>query len=293
MWVQMMDYLKSFFIFPGISVNYLIIGILLGIAFGAIWLCMHWPPLFKESMFWVVLVISAFLTMLAIVFIEYPLQYWFGQGASKWWNQQTLITWFLLVGTPGIIISGVVQEAAKMVPIAVWWWRSGKKISPRLGLAIGAVAGASYGVLEAVAAHNQIFAAGWTLQAIQLNGFTAIAGFWERFFAVGFHIAVSALVGYGLAKGKGWKFYLIAAGLHSLLNYAGVVRQYVYFKHGFDSLVQIEAYVAILTLVVTAWVLILRWVRTDESDAETEIETGAGAETGTATGELPPADVKP
>jgi hypothetical protein len=47
-----------------------------------------------------------------------------------------------------------------------------------------------------------MFAAGWTTQAIQIDGFLAIAGFWERFFAVGFHIAVSALAGYGLAKAK-------------------------------------------------------------------------------------------
>jgi uncharacterized membrane protein YhfC len=87
----------------------------------------------------------------------------------------------------------------------------------------------------------------------------AIAGFWERFFAVGFHIAASALAGYGLAKGKGWQFYLIAAVLHALLNYS-----IVFLQKGFFTIVQLETYAAVIAVVVTAVALLLRWRKKEE-----------------------------
>jgi RsiW-degrading membrane proteinase PrsW (M82 family) len=136
---------------------------------------------------------------------------------------------------------------------------------PKLGLAIGAVGGAGFGIFEAVWVHNQVFMSGWTWQAVQTNGFLGIAGFWERFFTVGFHIAASALAGYGLAKGKGWQFYLIAAFLHGLLNYC-----VVFLQKGYLTVVQLEAYVAVMAVVVTAVVLWLRWRKTEEAEKPVE-----------------------
>ncbi|KKK54727.1 hypothetical protein LCGC14_3081810 [marine sediment metagenome] len=81
-----------------------------------------------------------------------------------------------------------------------------------------------------------------------------LAGFWERFFAVAFHTAASALAGYGLAKGWGWQFYLIAAFLHALLNYSAVLLQ-----SGLFTPVHIEIYVAVVVVLVTGVVLWLRW----------------------------------
>ena len=274
------DLFKSFFVYPGLSLNYMLVGIALGIAFGAIWLSAHWPPLFKKPWFWAVAVVSAFLTVAAFSFIQVPLQTrlqdWLGNTLSS----DTFMTWLLLLGIPLMLIAGLVQEGAKMIPIAFWWWRSGKKIDPKLGLAIGAIAGAGYGIFEAVWMHNQMFLSGWTTQAFQTDGFLAIAGFWEKFFTVGFHIAASALVGYGLAKGKGWKFYLIAAGLHALLNYC-----VIFFQKGYFSVVQLETYVAVITVAV--WALLLRWGRASEEDRNIEIETGAGEPTVTGTGIQP------
>ena len=269
MWEQMMAFLKSFFVFPGLKPEWMLVGVVLALVFGAIWLCAHWPPLFKKPWLWPVMVVSAFLTLLAITFVQIPLQNWAGEAMMHFWDQMTLVDWLLLVGIPGVLLSGLVQEGAKMVPMVFWWWRSGRNIDPKLGLAIGAIAGAGFGIFEAVWVHNQLFAAGWTMQALQTDGFLGVAGFWERFFAVGFHIAVSALAGYGLAKGKGWQFYLIAAGLHALLNYSAVVRQYIYFQKGFDTLVQVEVFVAILAVAVAVWALLLRWGRTDELETET------------------------
>jgi RsiW-degrading membrane proteinase PrsW (M82 family) len=173
---------------------------------------------------------------------------------NHFWSQEVLARWILLAGIPQILLSGLVQEGAKLVPVVVCWWRSGRNIDPKLGLAIGAVAGAGFGIFEAQWAHNTIFASGWTWEAVQTGGFMALAGFWERFFAVAFHTAASALAGYGLAKGWGWQFYLIASCLHGLLNYSVALMQ-----AGLFTVVYLEIYAAVVAVLVTAWALWLRW----------------------------------
>jgi RsiW-degrading membrane proteinase PrsW (M82 family) len=271
MWEQMMAFIKSFFVFPGLKPEMILAGIALGIAFGAIWLWMYWPPLFKKPWLWAVAIVSAFLTLLAVTFVQIPLQDWTGEAMLKIWSNDTLVNWLLLAALPQILLTGLVQEGAKMVPIVFWWWRSGKKIDPKLGLAIGAIAGAGFGIFEAVSVHNQMFAAGWTVKALQTGGFLAIAGFWERFFVVGFHIAASALVGYGLAKGKGWQFYLIAAGMHTLLNYSAIL-----YQKGYFSVVQAETYVAVVAVAVAVWAVLLRWGRKEELEPEIALPADTG-----------------
>jgi RsiW-degrading membrane proteinase PrsW (M82 family) len=261
LWEQMMSFLKSWFIYPGLSWYLMLLSIGLAIVFGAIWLLGHWPPLFKKSWLWAVVVVSAFLTLLAVAFVQIPLQHYTGTALTHFWSQDVLMKWLLLAAIPQILLSGLVQEGAKMVPVVAWWWRSGRNIDPKLGLAIGAVAGAGIGIFEAFWVHSQVFMSGWTWQAIQTNGFLGIAGFWERFFTVGFHIAVSALAGYGLAKGKGWQFYLIAAFLHGLLNYS-----VIFLQKGYFNAVRLEVYVAVMAVVVTAIVLWLRWRKTEKAE---------------------------
>jgi len=262
---QIINFFVSWFVYPGLSWNFMLIGIGLGIVFGAIWLASYWPPLCKRHWLWAVLAGSAIISLTAVSFIQIPAQALVGSILGSLFSQEALIAWLLLAGMPQILLSGLVQEGAKMVPMVVWWWRSGKNIDPKLGLAIGAIAGVGFGVFEAVWAHCRIFAAGWTLQALQTDGFIAIAGFWERFFAVGLHIAASALVGYGLARGKGWQFYLIAAFLHALMNYSVVLLQ-----KGIFTVVQMETYAAIVAVLVTASVLWLRWRKPAET-AEIEV----------------------
>ena len=136
------NFFTSWFVYPGLSWNLILSGIGLAIVFGAIWLTCHWPPLFKQHWLWMVLVSSAILSLVAVSFIQIPLQIWVGQALRHFWSEGILIVWLPLVSIPQILLSGLVQEGAKMVPIAVWWWRRGRNIDPRLGLAIGAVAGA-------------------------------------------------------------------------------------------------------------------------------------------------------
>jgi hypothetical protein len=242
MWQEMIDFLESWFIYPGLNWDLKLIGIALGLVFGVLWLLAYWPPVLKKYWLLVVLAGSGFFAVLAASLVQYPLQVWSGQALMHFWSNETLYNWLLLAGIPQMLVTGLVQEGAKMVPMVIWWF-----------------AGAGLGIFEAVWAHCRIFSAGWTTQAIQTDGFLGIAGFWERFFVLGFHIAVSAIVGYGLAKGKGWQSYLIAAGLHTLLNYGAVV-----YQKGHVNLIQLETFVAVYSVIIAAVVIWLRWEKSEE-----------------------------
>jgi len=253
----MIDFFLSWFANPSL------IGIGLAIVFGAIWLVGYWPPLFKKPWLWAVLVISAFLSLIAVSFIQIPLQILVGQALNQFWSQEMLLRWILLAGIPQILLSGLVQEGSKLVPVVIWWLGEERTLEPKMGLAIGAVAGAGLGVFEAVWVHNSIFAAGWGWEFVREGGFMALAGFWERFFAVAFHIAASALAGWGLAKGWGWQFYLLAAFLHSLLNYSVALLQ-----AGIFTIIHVEIYAAVIAVIVTAGALWLRWRKSEEAGSE-------------------------
>jgi len=256
---QMIAFFVSWFIYPNILWTQLLLGIGLAIVFGAVWFTPYWTPILKKPWAWAVLVVSAFLSLMAVTFIQIPLQVWTGQALGHFWSQETIMHWLLLAGVPQILLSGLVQEGSKLVPVVIYWWRKGRNIDPKLGLAIGAVAGLGFGVFEAVWAHNTIFASGWSWETVQTGGLVALAGFWERFFAVAFHIAASALAGYGLAKGWGWQFYLLASFLHGFLNYSVVLLQ-----SGIFTIIQLEIFAAVWAMLVTAGALWLRWRKTNE-----------------------------
>jgi len=257
----MINYFLSFFQNPSAW------GIGLAIGFGAVWLACYRPPLFKKPWLWAVLAGSAFFTLVAICFIQIPLQVWTGQALSHFWRQEILMRWMLLASIPQMLLTGLVQEGAKTVPVVVYWWRSGRNIDPKLGLVIGVVAGAGFAIFEAQWAYNLIFASGWTWASVQADGFMALLGFWERFFVIATHIAFSALAGYGLARGRGWQFYLIASALHALLNYSIVLLQV-----GTLTVLHAEIYIAAVAVAVTAWALWLRW-RKGATAAEPEISS--------------------
>ena len=259
MFERMIDFFVSWFTNSSGSLTLAFLGIGLAVAFGAVWLVGYWPPLFKKPWLWVILVSSAILALVAVTFIQIPLQVWSGQALNYFWSQEILMRWLLLAGIPAVLVSGLVQEGAKLVPVVVYWWRQSRTIDPKLGLAIGAVAGAGFGIFEAVWAHDAIFASGWSWEAVQSSGLIALAGFWERFFAVAFHIAISALAGYGLARGWGWQFYLLASFLHAFLNYSVVLLQL-----GLITVIQLEIFAAVWAALVTGVALWLRWRKSAE-----------------------------
>ena len=267
----MLEYIFAFFVswfvYPNLLWNQVLLGIGLAIVFGAVWFTPYWTPILKRPWAWAVLVGSAILSLVAVTFIQIPLQIWSGQALNHFWSQEILMRWLLLAGIPTILLIGLVQEGSKLVPVVVYWWRKGRNIDPKLGLAIGAVAGVGFGIFEAVWAHNHIFLSGWSWEVVQNSGLVALAPFWERFFTVALHTAMSALAGYGLAKGWGWQFYLLAAFLHGFLNYSVVALQ-----SGLITGIQLELFVAVWAILVTGGVLWLRW-REPAELAESEVSS--------------------
>lgn len=229
-------------------------GIILAVIYGVIWFTCFWPPLIKRPWHWAVLVGGAFITLFAISFIQRPLQNLIGNAMLKTWGSETLTKWLLLSGLPTVLISGFVQEGAKLVPVVIYWWRKGMNIDYKLGLTLGAAAGVGFGILEAQWIHNLTFAMGWNLELTRTSGLDAFAPFIERFFVVAFSTAVCALAGYGLAKGQGWQFYIIVSVLHTLLNYSIFLVQAEVL-----TISQVELFIAAVAMVVTGIALWLRW----------------------------------
>lgn len=254
MFAQMIEFFLSAFRFSNLTWRLIILAIVIGLFSGAIWLTPYWPPLVRRPWLWAVGIVGALFTWSAIAFIQIPLQAWAGQALLYFWGEFTLLNWLLLAGIPQILLSGLVQEGSKLVPTVFYWWRSGRNLDPKFGLLLGVMAGAGFGVFEAVWVHNSIFAAGWTWQTVEINGVMALLGFGERFFTVAFHIAASALAGYGLAKGLGWQFYLLASFLHGATNYSVILLQ-----KGLLSSVGVEIYIAVFALATTGTALWLRW----------------------------------
>jgi RsiW-degrading membrane proteinase PrsW (M82 family) len=253
LWDAMMAFLKSWFIYPELEAQLILISIGLAIVYGVIWLTSQWPPLAKKPWLLGVAVASVFLTVLAGTFVQTPVQYYYVQAMQHFWSADTLNDWLLLTYIPIILVTALVLEGAKMIPMVFWWLRSGKKIDLKTGLIIGALAGAGVGIFEAVYTHNQVFLAGWGWDAVTYNAWQGLLPFWDQFWAVAVHIGISAIIGYGLAKGKGWQFYLLGSALHGILLYARVL----YAK----DLLSLNAVEIILAAVAGALMLIVLWLR--------------------------------
>lgn len=220
---------------------------------GVFWYALYRPPLRGYAFIWLIMVVSAILVLLAIVAIQMPLQGLVGIALAAAFGQATLSTWIYILGIPQIALSGLVQEGAKLLPIIYVWQKSDRSLSPKVGLIIGAAAGVGFGVFEAMWTLNQAYAGGWALASIQGGGFEALTPLWERVFVVAGHTAFGALAGYGLATDRGWQFYLIAAGLHSLMNYTIVLLQAQLI-----SVTMVETLIAFVAVGASAWALVLR-----------------------------------
>ena len=246
---QMYTFLTSYF-WSSAS----LLGWGLAVLFGIIWLACYRPPLISKPWLWAVLVGGAILAPVAIVITSFPLSYGITKLITNFWNQETIrsLGWFFSI--PSIFIFGLVWEGTKLVPVAIYWWRKNRDIEPKLGLLAGAVAGAGFGILL-VQWTNNFFIAGnnWNWQLVQTQGFTAISGFWESFFILGLSVASTALAGWGLAKGWGWKFFLLAAFVYLVTNYNTVLVGY-----NVVSSTQAESIIAAWAIIVVGVTLWLR-----------------------------------
>ena len=253
---QMVQFFSSGYFYPNIPLAVIVLVIGMCIVFSAIWLIGYRPPIFKKPWVWVAVAAqSAILTWTAVCFLQSSLQSWTNQALAHFLGLETYMGWILVASIPSILLSGLVQEGAKLVPVVIGWLRNKRNLSARTGLIIGAIAGAGFGVFEAVWALNTyVFAPGWNWGMVESQGLVALAPFFERFFAIAFHIGSCALAGYGLAKGWGWQFYLISAFVHGLVNYSVVLLQ----THVL-TIIQMEIWIAVIAAILTAVVLWLRW----------------------------------
>jgi RsiW-degrading membrane proteinase PrsW (M82 family) len=247
--IQQMAY---FFIYFFASPS--VLGWSLAVIFVAIWLACYRPPLISRPWLWAVFFAGAILAPVAIVITSFPIGYGITKLYSHFWSQQTIESWAWLLSIPSIFIFGLVWEGAKLVPVGVYWWWKNRKIEPKLGLLVGAVAGAGFGWLEAQWALNYFIRdSNWSWQLVQVEGFTALTGFWESFFVLGLNVASTALAGWGVAKGWGWKFYLLACFVYLVTNYNTVL-----VSRGLVSATQAQFLIATWALIVVGVTLWLR-----------------------------------
>lgn len=117
----------------------------------------------------------------------------------------------LLTGAIAVLISGLVQEAFKMLAI----WLNRFINADRLGwLPLGLAVGFGFGVWEA-----------WRLVAWPFgeNGIWMPLAVVERFFAIGLHIALAFFIAYGLHRSQPWPYFLLAALWHGAVNFLAML----------------------------------------------------------------------
>lgn len=254
----MIQQMSHFFVY--FFANPTVLGWSLAIIFGAIWLVCYRPPLLSKPWLWAVLGAGAILAPVAIVITAFPIGIGITKLYSYFWSQQTIEGWAWLLSIPSIFIFGLVWEGAKLVPVGVYWWWANREMEPKLGLLIGAVAGAGFGILVAQWTLNYfIQGSNFSWQLVQVEGFPAIAGFWESFFVLGLNVASTALAGWGVAKGWGWKFYLLAGFVYLVTNYNTVLVHY-----NLVSATQAQFLIAAWALIVVGVTL---WLRERKSKA--------------------------
>jgi len=241
-------------------------GVVMALLFGAIWLLAYWPPVFQKLWLWAAMVGGAVLTLAAISFVQIPLQSLAGQVMVAVWGQTAVVQAILLTGILATLISGLVQEGAKLLALVAYFRLTRESAAHKMGLIVGAVVGCGFGILEAQWVHNMMFAGGWTWDVVASGGFMGLIGFWERFFIVAFHTASGALLGFGIGKGRIWQLFLIASVLHGVLNYFAVL-----YRGGLATAVDVELLITALSVAVSIVALWLRWRRFEAPPTPEEI----------------------
>ena len=212
-----------------------ILGIVVALVFSVIWLIAFRPPLFKKPWTWAVLIGSTILAYIAFAVVRYPLRFMLGSLVNT-------VSGILVAGFIIALISGLVAVGFKLIPVVIYRRSIGKPIDPKLGLAIGAVAGAGSGFLISMAALNQAHVSN-TMNFVEI---------WRDFMFVALHISTMAIAGYGVFKARGWRFWLLASLLFSLTIY------YPYLVLTMSSIMT-QIVLTILAIVVAGVALWLRW----------------------------------
>jgi hypothetical protein len=241
-------------------------GVLIALLFGAIWIACFKPPLFQRWWLWEILAGSAIITLIAVSFIQIPIQNAIGKDITELMSAYNIGRAILLNGISLAIIAGIVQEGAKLIPPVIYWLLQKRDVNTRFMIIIGAIAGAGFGIFEAQWVHNMYFAVGWNLAILQDQGFITLVPFIERFIIIAFHTGASALACYGLAKGLGWLYYLGVVVVHAFIEYGN----YLILAKALPF-AAIEIYIAILSLLLVGIALWLRWKK--QTEVEMHVKT--------------------
>jgi hypothetical protein len=240
---------------------------LLAAGFAAPWLCLLARGRLRRPWVWVTLLLGAVVFPLSIAWVQVPIQ----NGINALYRATLAVgaieRLVLLTGVPLVLMSGLVQEPAKLGISIAGLHLVGEPRVARAALALGAAAGAGYGAMEAFWVFNNIFATGFTWATVQLGGVQALLGFVERFFAVMFHIGAASLAAYGYATRRPWRYLFLAVGLHFLDNYTVLFLQAKLI--GAVSVEILGAAIASATLAVALW---LRYRFSGAPPAETPTE---------------------
>lgn len=248
------DMFKLFYTLPNVELNLFLLSTGLIILYGIIWLAPFLPPVLKNRWLWAVFFGSILIGTAAVSFIQIPLQLALDNPLTMLFSGAfNEVATICIVGIIMSLFSAFIQEGAKLVPVVLYWWRKKKDITPIFGLILGAIAGAALGMIETFLGQNQLMEIG--LDNLLKNGlFFTVAIFLVRFFSIAFHIGTTAIAGYGLAKGKGWQFYLIICAFHFVFDYITVL-----LSAKIISFTLAEILLYIISILVIACALWLRW----------------------------------
>ncbi|MHB9090385.1 MAG: hypothetical protein ACYC7H_03105 [Chloroflexota bacterium] len=236
-------------------------GLAFAVLRGLLWLALLGSGWWRGGAAWVGLVAGCALFPPAIGWVQVPLQQLTGTALQAFVGQQTLAANLLVFGFPQIFETGLVQEAAKLLPVLIYVTVFRPR-GPSAPLRMGAAVGAGFGAFEAAWAIGLVFANGWSLDTFQLAGWAAALPFAERFVTVGFHTASGIILAYGLVRGMAPWTYLLAALLHTAVNYGAILRP----AGLVTTTLAAELYVTFWCIVTVAIAL---WLRSRATDRRT------------------------
>lgn len=208
---------------------YITLYALVFLVFAIIWLRLFFKGAFPQRKIYYLSAIS--LGALAFILTE-PIQRPLQRFLNTWASEQELSIWVL--GLFLTLMTGLVQEALKLA--AAWLSRLSGDAIPWMTSCLAV--GIGFGVWEA-----------WRVVALPL-GMVAIWSPYaviERFSVIGLHIALSAIIAYGIERRQPVRYFLLAALWHGGVNYIAIL-----YQQWLLTLWQLEALIFVFSLAALA-----------------------------------------
>lgn len=226
-------------------------GILFALGLGLLWL-MLWRPVWRQRIALLALFLAGAALYAPVVGgLQLSIQRWIVGRLALRLFLRFRTRFGLVMGVPLMLISGLFQEAGKLLPAALYvQWR---RPAARWAFAFGAAAGAGFSVFETQWVVSGLMSSGWSWEVVQVFGWRSLIPFWERVFLIGFHEVTAAISAYGWAGGGRWRFFGVAVGLNFALTYGVALEQAQLL-----SPVQRQVYLAAWAIIAVAIGLFLR-----------------------------------